>query len=64
MRQLAVFNPYWIEEPLSPDDILGHQTLQRAMDAFPKGEGSGHWLCGSMDRGEKNRSRIHRGSII
>ena len=24
MRRLAAFDPWWIEEPTSPDDILGH----------------------------------------
>jgi L-fuconate dehydratase len=24
-------NPYWIEEPTHPDDVLGHQTLARAI---------------------------------
>ena len=24
MRTLAACDPYWIEEPTSPDDILGH----------------------------------------
>jgi len=23
---------YWVEEPLHPDDILGHQTLARSID--------------------------------
>ncbi|MCU1391012.1 MAG: Enolase superfamily er 1 [Ilumatobacteraceae bacterium] len=27
MSQLAEFDPYWIEEPTSPDDILGHRTI-------------------------------------
>jgi len=31
MAQLAEFNPYWIEEPTSPDDILGHATIARAV---------------------------------
>jgi L-fuconate dehydratase len=31
MRQLAVFHPFWIEEPTSPDDILGHATIARAL---------------------------------
>ncbi|WP_246214250.1 L-fuconate dehydratase [Kitasatospora viridis] len=26
---LAEFDPYWIEEPTSPDDILGHATIRR-----------------------------------
>ena len=28
---LADMNPYWIEEPTHPDDILAHQTLARAI---------------------------------
>ena len=31
MAQLAAFNPYWIEEPTSPDDVLGHRTIRRAV---------------------------------
>lgn len=31
MRLLAAFDPYWIEEPTSPDDVLGHQTIARAI---------------------------------
>jgi L-fuconate dehydratase len=31
MRRLAPFDPYWIEEPTSPDDILGHGTIARAV---------------------------------
>jgi len=27
MEMLARFNPYWIEEPTSPDDILGHKAI-------------------------------------
>jgi len=29
--QLQSMNPYWIEEPTHPDDILGHQTLAKAI---------------------------------
>ncbi|MEV5885022.1 enolase C-terminal domain-like protein [Streptomyces sp. NPDC052020] len=28
---LAAFDPYWIEEPTSPDDILGHAAVRRAV---------------------------------
>ncbi|WP_436842550.1 L-fuconate dehydratase [Streptomyces flaveolus] len=28
---LAEFDPYWIEEPTSPDDVLGHATIRRAV---------------------------------
>jgi len=31
MAGLAEFDPYWIEEPTSPDDILGHATIARAV---------------------------------
>jgi L-fuconate dehydratase len=31
MRDLAPFNPWWIEEPTSADDVLGHATIQRAI---------------------------------
>lgn len=31
MQQLAAFDPFWIEEPTSPDDILGHATIARAI---------------------------------
>jgi L-fuconate dehydratase len=29
MRRLAPYDPYWIEEPTSPDDILGHARIRR-----------------------------------
>jgi L-fuconate dehydratase len=29
MGRLAEVDPYWIEEPTSPDDILGHATIAR-----------------------------------
>ena len=28
---LAEFDPYWIEEPTSPDDVLGHAAVRRAV---------------------------------
>ncbi|MGW2377106.1 MULTISPECIES: L-fuconate dehydratase [Kitasatospora] len=28
-KALAEFAPYWIEEPTSPDDVLGHATIRR-----------------------------------
>ncbi|MFF3611989.1 enolase C-terminal domain-like protein [Streptomyces sp. NPDC002580] len=30
-RALAEFRPYWIEEPTSPDDILGHAAIREAV---------------------------------
>ncbi|MDX3803239.1 L-fuconate dehydratase [Streptomyces sp. AK04-3B] len=31
MRELAPYQPYWIEEPTSPDDILGHAAVRAAL---------------------------------
>ncbi|MEU7722102.1 L-fuconate dehydratase [Streptomyces tibetensis] len=31
MRELARYDPYWIEEPTSPDDILGHAAVRKAL---------------------------------
>ncbi|MFL5606655.1 MAG: L-fuconate dehydratase [Gemmatimonadaceae bacterium] len=31
MRALARFDPWWIEEPTSPDDVLGHAAIARAI---------------------------------
>ena len=31
MKELARFEPQWIEEPTSPDDVLGHQRLAREL---------------------------------
>ena len=31
MKALAEFKPYWIEEPTSADDVLGHATIAKAL---------------------------------
>jgi L-alanine-DL-glutamate epimerase-like enolase superfamily enzyme len=31
MKKLAVFKPFWIEEPTNPDDILGHAAILKAL---------------------------------
>ena len=31
MQALAQFNPWWIEEPTSPDDVLGHAAIAKAI---------------------------------
>lgn len=31
MAKLARFNPWWIEEPTSPDDVIGHGTIAKAI---------------------------------
>jgi L-fuconate dehydratase len=31
MRALAPYDPYWIEEPTSPDDVPGYAVSRRAI---------------------------------
>src|SRR5438552_3352265 len=31
VKRLAEFEPYWIEEPTSPDDVIGHAAIARAI---------------------------------
>ncbi|MEO7371774.1 MAG: enolase C-terminal domain-like protein [Ilumatobacteraceae bacterium] len=31
MGKLAPFDPYWIEEPTSPDDVIGHRAIRQAV---------------------------------
>lgn len=31
MKQLAAYDPWWIEEPTNPDDILGHLAIKKAI---------------------------------
>jgi L-fuconate dehydratase len=31
MKPLAEFDPYWIEEPTSPDDVLGHAAVRQGV---------------------------------
>jgi L-fuconate dehydratase len=31
MQRLARFDPWWIEEPTSPDDVLGHAAIAKAI---------------------------------
>ena len=33
-KRLGEINPFWIEEPTHPDDIIGHQTIARAIAPF------------------------------
>jgi L-fuconate dehydratase len=41
MRQLAEFRPLWIEEPTSPDDVLGHASIARALEPLGIGVATG-----------------------
>lgn len=39
IRELAPFDLAWVEEPTSPDDILGHAAIARAVDPVPVATG-------------------------
>jgi L-fuconate dehydratase len=39
MKELAKFDPYWIEEPTSPDDVLGHLKIAKALAPIPVATG-------------------------
>ncbi|KAI1295411.1 Mitochondrial enolase superfamily member 1 [Halotydeus destructor] len=41
MKQLTDFNVLWIEEPTSPDDILGHATISQALRPLGIGVATG-----------------------
>ena len=41
MTRLAEFKPLWIEEPTSPDDILGHARIRTALKKFDIGIATG-----------------------
>ncbi len=41
MKELARFKPWWIEEPTSPDDILGHAAIARALEPLGIGVATG-----------------------
>jgi L-fuconate dehydratase len=41
MRGLARFNPWWIEEPTSPDDVLGHAAIAKALNPLGIGVATG-----------------------
>lgn len=45
MKQLAEFKPLWIEEPTSPDDILGHATISKALKPLGIGVATGEMCC-------------------
>ncbi|XP_040287726.1 mitochondrial enolase superfamily member 1 isoform X1 [Bufo bufo] len=41
VKELALFKPLWIEEPTSPDDILGHGTISKALAPLGIGVATG-----------------------
>ncbi|XP_044753672.1 mitochondrial enolase superfamily member 1-like [Coccinella septempunctata] len=45
MTQLAVYKPLWIEEPTSPDDVLGHATIASALKPLGIAVATGEMCC-------------------
>lgn len=41
MKLLAPYKPVWIEEPTSPDDILGHAAIAKALKPLGIGVATG-----------------------
>src|SRR5207302_921285 len=41
MKSLAHFQPWWIEEPTSPDDVLGHAAIAEALRPLGIGVATG-----------------------
>ncbi|HKT41043.1 MAG TPA: enolase C-terminal domain-like protein [Rhodanobacteraceae bacterium] len=39
IRALAPYRPAWVEEPTSPDDVLGHAAIRRAVAPVPVSTG-------------------------
>jgi L-galactonate dehydratase len=44
MKQLAEFKPWFIEEPTSPDDVLGHAAIRKALAPYGIGVATGE-MC-------------------
>ena len=38
MEELAEFKLHWIEEPTSPDDVLGHLKVSQALKKHGEGD--------------------------
>lgn len=45
MKELAQFKPLWIEEPTSPDDVLGHAEIARALKPLGIAVATGEMCC-------------------
>lgn len=39
VRELQPYDPAWIEEPTSPDDLVGHATIRQALGSTPVATG-------------------------
>jgi L-galactonate dehydratase len=41
MTQLSIYKPWFIEEPTSPDDILGHARIRQELKPYGVGVATG-----------------------
>jgi L-fuconate dehydratase len=44
VKELAVYKPLWIEEPTSPDDVVGHAAIRKAVKPLGVGVATGE-MC-------------------
>lgn len=44
VKELAAYKPLWIEEPTSPDDVVGHATIRKAVKPLGVGVATGE-MC-------------------
>ena len=60
MKKLARFEPWFIEEPTSPDDVSGHKAIREALKEYGIGVATGKMcqnravfkqllMCGAID---------------
>jgi L-fuconate dehydratase len=48
VTELSEFHPWWIEEPTSPDDVLGHAAIAKAVRPFGIGVATGEHCANRM----------------
>ena len=57
MERLRPFDPYWIEEPTSPDDVLGHAAIARGGGARSASRPASTCRTGSCSSSSSRRAR-------
>ena len=62
MGKLAKFRPYWIEEPTSPDDIVGHAAIAKVALAAGRAQGSGAGVGRTPDSVSTGNQTMLRGN--
>src|SRR5260221_4866230 len=70
-KRLAKFDPYWMEEPTSPDDALGHATIAKAIAPIRVATGDhcqNRVICTQLLQakplGSANAVALHRAAVI